>query len=274
MKKQTLLGSVLLLSFAPLAWSAPANDPVVAEVNGVAIKKSEFDQNYRQNMLFVSSKKVTPEKVINDMVNRIIGIQRAKKNSLDKDELVKSRMEDVLYHAQISKDLEGKLQKITVSDKEAEQYYGNHKEYRTAHILFRLKVDPTPEEVDAAMTQALKIYKTLEKEPEKFPEMANKFSQASVAPNGGDLGYQPAAMYAPEYFSAINGKTVGHITKPVRTQFGLHIIKVMGIRDFKDVDPALYKKFVYDIKRDEILEAYFKDLRQGASIKINQSLIK
>lgn len=92
------------------------NDPVVATVNDVKIKKSELDKQYYQNLLYVSDKVVTKKTVLDDMVNRVLGIQRAKSQKLNQDPVVKEKMEDVLYHAQISKDLEPKLKKIVVTD--------------------------------------------------------------------------------------------------------------------------------------------------------------
>ena len=120
----------------------------------------------------------------------------------------------------------------------------------------------------------MEIYKEVKAKPNSWPELANKYSQSSTAPAAGDLGFMPAVKYAPEYFKAINGKAPGFISAPVRTQFGFHIIKVLGIRDWKDVDPAIYKKIVYDQKRDKILEEYFREQRATAQIKINKEFLK
>lgn len=249
-------------------------DAVVATVNGVEIKKGQLDQAFEQNLMYVSDKMVTKEKVLYDIINREIGIKKAKEAKLQDDPIVKAKMEDVLYHAQISKDLEKKLQGITVSDKEAQEYYSRNKEYRTAHILFRVRVAPDKAETEEAMKKALEVYKELQGAPQKWPELANKYSQSSTAPAGGDLGYLPAVKYAPEYFKAINGKPNGFITSPIRTQFGYHVAKVLGVREWKEVDPALYKKIVYDQKRDKILEEYYADARKTAQIKINKEFLK
>lgn len=272
MKKLNLLmAATFLLSFSALGQTT---DPVVATVNGVEIKKAQLEQAYEQNMMFVSDKMVTKEKVLNDIINREIGLKKARETKLAENPVVKAKMEDVLYHAQISTDLEKKLQGIIVTDKEAQEYYSKNKEYRTAHILFRIRVSPEKEEVQEATKKALEVYKQIQAKPQLWPELANKYSQSSTAPAGGDLGYLPAIKYAPEYFKAINGKANGYISPPVRTQFGLHIIKVLGVHDWKDVDPALYKKIVYDQKRDKILEEYFAEGRKGAQIKINKEFLK
>jgi parvulin-like peptidyl-prolyl isomerase len=263
--------------FTTIAFLGPVNaqkDPVVATVNGVKIKKSEFDKAYAQNLLFVSDKIVTKEKVINDMINKVLGIQRAKKAKLDQNSVVKEKMEEVLYHAQISKDLEPELNKIVVTDGDVKKYYKEHPEYRTAHILLRVKATPQKNEVLAAQNKALEIYQTLKKSPDKFAELANRYSQSSTAPNGGDMGFQPAIRMAPEYFRAVKGKSDNFITPPVRSQFGYHVIKVLAKKEYASINTALYKKIVYDKKRDAILAKYFSSLQKNAKIKIQQKYMK
>jgi len=270
-KSNLLLAATLFITFSAFAQTS---DPVVATVNGVEIKKNQLDQAFEQNLMFVSDKIVTKEKVLNDIINREIGLKKAKEVKLNENPIVKAKMEDVLYHAQISMDLEKKLQAITVTDKEAQDYYAKNKEYRTAHILFRVKVSPEKDEIQEATKKALEVYKQLQAKPQLWPELANKYSQSSTAPAAGDLGFLPSVKYAPEYFKAINGKPNGFISSPIRTQFGLHIIKVLAVHEWKEVDPAIYKKIVYDQKRDKILEEYFAEGRKNAQIKINKEFLK
>ncbi len=271
----SLLVSNMAFSQEPATNPKVANtDAVVATVNGIEIKKGQLDQAFEQNLMYVSDKIVTKEKVLYDIINREIGVKKAKDTNLQNDPIVKYKMEDVLYHAQISKDLEKKLAGIVVTDKEAQEYYSKYKEYRTAHILFRIRVAPEKAETEEAMKKSLEVYKQLEARPQDWPELANKYSQSSTAPAAGDMGYLPAVKYAPEYFKAINGKANGFITSPIRTQFGYHIIKVIGVREWKEVDPALYKKIVYDLKRDKIIDDYHAEARKTAQIKINKEFLK
>jgi parvulin-like peptidyl-prolyl isomerase len=256
-----------------MAVSAFAQNEVVATVNGRAITKKQFEEYHLQNLKFVGQRKITRETSLQDLIYRELGILKAKKSGLDKDPSVISRQEDILYHAQISKDLEKEFQKITVSDDEVKKYYDDNKEYRTAHILHRLRAQPEPKEVKEGLEQSLEIYTLLQKNPEMFSQFANKFSQTANAPMGGDLGFQPPTRLAPEYFEAIKGQKVGHITKPVRTQMGYHIIKVLGVKSYDQIDKNLYKKIIYDKKRDALIESYHKGLAKGVEIKTNPSLL-
>ena len=259
----------ILVFAAMMALPAFAQKDVVATVNGRNITKSQFEEYHLQNLKFIGQRKITKEISLQDMINRELGIQKAKKTGLDKDPAVVTKQEDILYHAQISKDLENEFKKIVVSDDDVKKYYEDNKEYRSAHILYRLRAEPTPEEVKASYDQSMAIYAQLQKSPEDFAKMANKYSQTSAAPVGGDLGFQPPTRLAPEYFEAIKAQKVGFITKPVRSQMGYHIIKVLGVKSYDQIDKNLYKKIIYDKKRDALIENYFKNLAKGAVIKTN-----
>ena len=263
MKKISLVAFIAMMAFPVLA-----QKDVVATVNGRTITKKQFEDYHLQNLKYVGVRKITKEASLQDLVNRELGIQKAKKSGIDKDATVVMKQEDILFHAQISKDLENEFKKINVSDDDVKKYYDSNKEYRTAHILYRLRAEPTPDEVKDAFSQSMEIYEQLKANPDDFSKMANKFSQTSAAPMGGDLGFQPPTRLAPEYFEAINGQKVGFITKPVRTQMGYHIIKVLGVKNFDQIDKNLYKKIIYDRKRDAMIEDYFKGLAKGADIKI------
>lgn len=266
--KVVVLALVLLNLTGAYAQSA---DDAVATVNGKKITRAQLDDYHQQNLRFISQRKITREVSLNDLVNRELGIQRARKAGLDKDPVVSSKMDDVLYHAQISKDLEGELKKITVSDDEVRKYYGDNKEYRTAHILYRVRAQPSPDEVKKALDQSSAIYDEVSKNPESFSTLANKYSQTSVAPVGGDLGYQPPTRLAPEYYGAIKGQKIGFVSRPVRTQMGFHVIKVLGVKEFDQIDKNLYKKIIYDQKRDAILAKYFQDMQKASDVKINKA---
>lgn len=181
------------ISFALLAamtaLPAFAQNQVVATVNGRSITKKQFEEYHLQNLKFVGQRKITKEVSLQDLINRELGIQKAKKTGLDKDPTVVAKQEDILYHAQISKDLEDEFKKITVTDEDVRKYYEDNKEYRTAHILYRLRAEPTPQDVKAAFSQSMDVYAQLEKSPEDFAKLANKFSQTSTAPVGEISGF-------------------------------------------------------------------------------------
>lgn len=265
----------LSLTLVAITMSASvfAQNQVITTVNGRAITKKQLEEYHLQNLKFVGQRKITKQVSLQDLINRELTIIKAKKTGLDKDPTVIARQEDILQHAQISKDLEGEFKKITVSDDDLKKFYAENQEYRTAHILYRVRVEPSEKEVKDAFSQSLDVYSQLQKNPEKFAEFANKLSQSTAAPAGGDLGFQPPIRLAPEYFEAIKGQKVGFITKPVRTQMGYHVIKILGVKTYDQIDKNLYKKIIYDKKRDAMIENYYKGLEKDAVIKTNLTLL-
>ncbi|RZF23096.1 hypothetical protein DAY19_04815 [Halobacteriovorax vibrionivorans] len=268
-----MFGKIILGLLITLGAQA-APKKIVAEVNGEKITKEELDQAYLLNKYVVSEDPVTMKRVLTDLINKKLGLEKAKKAKLQNDPDVKRKMNEVLFNAQVSKDLEDEFKKIKVTDKDVKKFYEEYPEYRTAHILLRVRVAPSQNEIEAAQKKIFEIHSEVTKEPTKFAELANKYSQAPNAHTGGDLGYQPAFFMAPEYFAAIKGQKDGYITRPVRTQLGYHVVKVLGVKKFDEINMGVYKKFVYDRKRDKIIANYFENLRKKAKIKILDEKLK
>ena len=133
-----------------------------------------------------------------------------------------------------------------------------------AHIL--IPVNPGPDSV-----QSYKLADKILREARSganFAELAREYSQdPGSAQNGGDLGWFGKGMMVKPFEDAAFAAKVGQIVGPVRTQFGLHIIKVLGkdsrelkIADIKmSITPSQQTKddikqraedFIYIAKKD------------------------
>jgi peptidyl-prolyl cis-trans isomerase C len=75
--------------------------------------------------------------------------------------------------------------------------------------------------------QAKEILKKLNN-GESFDELAKKFSSCPSGKNCGDLGWFGKGMMVPEFEKAAFEGREGTVTGPVKTQFGYHLIKVLG----------------------------------------------
>ncbi|MBL7665426.1 MAG: peptidylprolyl isomerase [Bacteriovoracaceae bacterium] len=274
--KKLLLIFLSVSAVSLFAIAQNKTNEIAATVNGINIHVDELDAYYKENLFTASNRIVTLETSLDELINRQLGIEKAKKTDLQNDPVVKKKMEDVLFHAQISKDLENELKKIapTISDSDVKKYYDENKEYRTSHILFRVRALPSPEEVKTAYDQSIRIYTELKDAPQKFEEVAKKYSQSTVAQTGGDLGYLPPTGLSPQYFEAIKGRSVGQVVGPVRTQFGVHVIKITGVKEYSEINKDVYKKILYDQKRDKVIADYFKKLRADAKVTINKQFLK
>src|SRR5690606_27827948 len=66
---------------------------------------------------------------------------------------------------------------------------------------------------------------------ESFTELARLHSQDASASKGGDLGWLSPGDTVPEFERAMNQLKVNEISQPVQTEFGWHLIQVLGRRD-------------------------------------------
>ncbi len=130
-----------------------------------------------------------------------------------------------------------------------DQQNGKNEYVHAAHIL--IPVPPGPDSVSA-----YKLADTIIKEARSganFAALAMEYSQdPGSARNGGDLGwFGRGAMVKPFEDAAFRGK-VGQVIGPVRTQFGLHIIKVLGkdSRELKVADIKMSIKVSQQTKDD------------------------
>jgi parvulin-like peptidyl-prolyl isomerase len=101
---------------------------------------------------------------------------------------------------------------------------------RASHILINQFGD------DAKNSEwAMKVYKELQNGAD-FAATAKKYSKdPSSAANGGDLGWFGKGRMVPEFEKAAFAGKIDVVQKPIKTNYGYHIIKVIGISNKKYV---------------------------------------
>ena len=109
------------------------------------------------------------------------------------------------------------------------------KEYiHASHILIPLNGTPDSVELKARAQNVA----ALARGGEDFTKLAEEYSgDATNARNGGDLGWFTRGRMVPAFENACFAAKPGQIVGPVRTPFGLHIIKVQA-RDSREVKLA------------------------------------
>ncbi len=110
---------------------------------------------------------------------------------------------------------------------------------RASHILIKVK-DNNEEE---AKKKIYEIYNELKKGAE-FEKLAREKSEDGTSRFGGDLGWFSKGLMVPEFERVAFRGRIGEILKPVRTQFGYHVIKVTG----KTNNKYVIEKIVNQIK--------------------------
>ena len=105
-----------------------------------------------------------------------------------------------------------------LAEKKADQEY-----VRASHILFSL----SGADSNAVKAQAQSVAKSA-RQGGNFEELAKEHSKDPSGSRGGDLGWFTKGRMVPAFENAAFKARIGEIVGPVRTQFGLHIIKVTG----------------------------------------------
>jgi len=159
---------------------------------------------------------------------------------------------------------EAKADDITISEDEIKQEYEQlNREIHAQHIL-----------VDEEAL-ALELKAELD-EGEDFDELAKEYStDSSNANNSGDLGYFGAGMMVPEFEDAAFSLDVGEISEPVQTEFGYHIIKIVGEREIEgftpleDMEREIRNAIIDDRIEIEDAQRKIADLLNEAILEIN-----
>ncbi|WP_095114514.1 SurA N-terminal domain-containing protein [Pseudomonas sp. Irchel 3H7] len=97
---------------------------------------------------------------------------------------------------------------------------------RAAHILIEVNDKTTEAQAKAKIDE---VQARLAK-GEKFETLAKEFSQdPGSANNGGDLGYAGPGVYDPAFEKALYSLSKDQVSEPIRTDFGYHLIKLLGV---------------------------------------------
>lgn len=121
--------------------------------------------------------------------------------------------------------------KIDVSEEEIKDYYDKNKnefkldeQRRVNYVLF--STNPSAEDTNRTYLLANDLLKQA-REGEDFAKLADQYSEdPSVEKNHGDLDYFEKKAMVPEFSDAAFSAKVGEVVGPVKTRYGLHIIKV------------------------------------------------
>ena len=265
----------VLLSVNPSKVFAALDPAVVAKINDKEISKKEFDRRYKENIQIFKFTPPTKANVLNDIINFELAVQQAKEMGLDKEPEIQERMNSVLYQSLVEHELSKKFKSaVDVSEREARDFCKKYPEVRTSHIYVPLKTAALKSEETAAYKKIKEAQAALAG-GKKFEEVVAKFSEGYATNAGGDIGFQMKDKLDPTYYKEATKLSVGEVTKAiVRSQYGLHIIKLTGVKSCSAINIPEWQRMVYDEKRAKIFEEYLGDLRSKAKVSINQELIK
>ncbi len=204
----------------------PGN-PVVAKVDGKDITRTDvyrFIQTMPQNVQQLPAVTVYPI-AMEQVVNTRIVQTKAEESKIEETPEFKREMEVVKQ--QITRNLYLQREVDTkITDKMVKNQYERYikeipavEERNARHILL--------DSEDKAKAVLDKLNKG-----GKFTELATELSIGPTAPKGGDLGYFGKGEMVPEFSDAVFAMKKGDVLqKPVKTQFGWHVIQLVDVRE-------------------------------------------
>ena len=112
-----------------------------------------------------------------------------------------------------------------------EAYDRMKEEIHVAHIMVLQSPNALPKDTAAAYKKIDSIYNAVTKNKADFATMAKNFSDDRGSRDlGGDIGYITALQTVYPFENEAYNTPVGKVSKPFRTQFGYHILKVLDKR--------------------------------------------
>ena len=205
------------------------------------------------------------EEEFNTALSHELYTQEELKSEIRKGKMINGLLEEDVYS------------RINVSEEDAREYYDTNLEQfkqpqtvKARHILIKLEQKAGQEAAKKAEEQ-MKMIVQKQNDGEKFEELAKLYSEGPSASGGGDLGYFPRGSMVKEFEEVAFSLKPGAVSDVVRTQFGLHLIKVDDVREAGTVEFGEIKAQVIDrlksMERRKIMEKYIADLREKAEIK-------
>ena len=125
-------------------------------------------------------------------------------------------------------------------------------EIKVSHIMIKLNVNADEEEIAKAMAKADGIYQRIQSGEKTFEEMVKLFSEDNSSSQvGGELGWFKRTSQYPAEFkeAAFLLKNNGDYSRPVKTGYGVHLIKRVDLRPIEPFD-KLKNSLTQRINRD------------------------
>jgi peptidyl-prolyl cis-trans isomerase C len=262
--------AVLALALGILALPAMAadkaagDDPVVARVNGTEIHRSEVVRELQA--MGPQAQQIPPQMLYPQLLQKAIitklvatqGYAQKLQNDKEVKERLKDAEEQIVADVYIHRVVQPKItdDKIKARYEELAAKFKPEDEVRARHILV-----PTEAEANDLLKQV--------KDGADFAKLAtDKSKDTGSAKQGGDLGYFTRSAMVKPFAEAAFAMKVGDISdKPVKTEFGYHIIKLEDRRKSSPPPLADVKEQITNQIGQEMVAQTVKDLEAKAKIE-------
>jgi parvulin-like peptidyl-prolyl isomerase len=287
------------------AGAVPANRKVVAVVNGDAISEEALNAILEQNgpvplQMPEATQRQVRMQALGQLIDTLLMDQFLRQNSpappqteidkavagiVEQQKANNHTLADMLREThQTEADLRQGIERLYrwtnyanshIDDAQVQKYYVENKDYfdkvmvRVSHIALRLPYQASADEVAKARANLEGLKAEILAGKIDFASAARAHSQCPSAPQGGDLDFIARKWVVEESFArAAFALKVGEMSDIIRTDFGLHLIKVT---DRKPATPSDFKTIKDDVKVicvEEYRQNLLTRLRQSANINV------
>ena len=209
----------------------------------------------------------------------------ARKKGLDKDpgvQITRAYNDNRLLTEVLIKDYYASVVEPNYESLAKEAYLADPKRFsipeqvRAEHILVSVNEEQNKA---IAAKKAQQLYIQAIESKKDFAQLAKEHSDdPSAASNSGDLGFFVREAMVEPFSEAAFAMKIGEVSKPIKTEFGYHIIHVLdrkksGLQTFDAVKSQLIdeqKRVFKNAKRDEIVSKF----RSSPDIKVDEDALK
>jgi peptidyl-prolyl cis-trans isomerase C len=226
---------------------------VLATVNGKQITSSDvemFIRNLGPQKAPQYQNEAGRTQILNELISQNLFLAEAKKQNYEETPEYKAEMarmsEIILTNIAITRTVNA----IDITDTAVEEYFNaNKKDYNTPESANTSHILVDSEE------QCNDIHAKILSGELVFSDAAREFSKCPSSAKGGELGMYARGQMVAEYDNVSFTLEAGEISKPVKTQFGWHIIKMNEKKaaseaTFDDVRAEVEKELTHSLQRE------------------------
>ena len=263
----------LLILFLAVSAAVVAQKDTLITLGDDVVSSSEFLAVYNKNKdVGKDIDPKTPEEYLELYVNFKLKVKEAMEMGMDT--LPKFKREFGGYRAQLAKPylVDKKADEVLIEEAYERMQY----EVRAGHIMMDLSADALPADTLEVYNKMMKLRKEI-LSGASFEDKAREISTDTYsARNGGDLGYFTVFNMVYPFESAAYQTEVGSVSKPVRSQFGYHLIKVYDKRAARGKVKVAHIFLISndktaDNKKEEVearIKEIYSQLQSGAEFEL------
>jgi peptidyl-prolyl cis-trans isomerase C len=212
--------------------------------------------------------------IVDELIKTELLYLQARKEGLDNAPDYIAKVEDYKKFALVGMLFEKIVaSRVEVSEKDARDYYGRNKadftrpqRIKASHVLVKTR------------SEAEEILKEI-KGGKSFGELARKRSiDTNSADNGGNLGFFSMGEMSQEFEEVAFSLKRGEISKPVKSRYGYHIIKVTDRKEEETVEFSQVKDIIIQRleqeKEQTAFNEYIEKIKNDYPVETNEAKLR